>query len=57
MRLEGSTAFEFDEQIQDLEKHVQDWWKTTPSQSTGNPVYVTPSVLVMYRRDHEWPLG
>ena len=57
VRLEGSTAFEFDKQIQDLEKHVQDWWKTTPSPRTGNPVYVTPSVLVMYRRDHEWPLG
>ena len=55
--LEGSTAFEFDEQIENLEKHVQDYWKTTPSERTGNPVYVTPSVLVMYRKDHEWPLA
>ena len=55
--LEGSTAFEFDEQISDLERIVQDWWKTTPSERTGNPLYVTPSVLVLYRKDHEWPLA
>ena len=55
--LEGSTAFEFDEQIGDLEQRVQDWWKTTPSERTGNPLYVTPSVLVLYRKDHAWPLA
>ena len=54
--LEGSTAFEFDEQIRDLDRIIQDWWKTTPSERTGNPLYVSPSVLVMYRKDHEWPL-
>ena len=54
--LEGSTAFEFDEQIRDLDRTIQDWWKTTPSERTGNPLYVSPSVLVMYRKDHEWPL-
>ncbi len=57
VRLEGSTAFEFDEQIEDLGKHVQDWWKTTPSERTGNPIYVNPSVLVIFRKDHEWPLA
>ena len=55
--LEGSTAYEFDEQIRGLERIVQDWWKTTPSERTGNPLYVTPSVLVLYRKDHEWPLA
>ena len=55
--LEGSTAFEFDEQISDLERIVQDWWQTTPSERTGNPLYETPSVLVLYRKDHEWPLA
>ena len=56
MPLEGSTAFEFDEQIRDLDRLVQDWWKTTPSERTGNPLYVNPSVLVIFRKDHEWPL-
>ena len=55
--LEGNTAFEFDEQIMDLQQLVQDWWKTTPSERTGNPLYVNPSVLVMFRKDHEWPLA
>ena len=54
--LEGSTAFEFDEQIRDLDRLVQDWWKTTPSERTGNPLYVNPSVLVIFRKDHERPL-
>ncbi len=54
--LEGSTSYEFDEQIRDLGTVVQDWWKTTPSERTGNPLYDTPSVLVLYRKDHEWPL-
>jgi hypothetical protein len=55
--LEGSSAFEFDEQIRALQPYVEDWWQTTPSKRTGNPVYLTPSVMVLYRKDHEWPLG
>ncbi len=55
--LEGSTAFDFDEQIRDIEQRVQHWWETTPSKRTGNPLYVTPSVLVLFRKDHEWPLA
>ncbi len=55
--LEGSSAFEFDEQISDLEETVQAWWKTRPSRRTGNPLYAAPSVLVIYRKDHEWPLS
>ena len=55
--LEGNTAFEFDEQIRGLEQLVQGWWKTTPSERTGNPLYETPSVLVIYRKDHKWPLA
>ena len=53
VQLDGDSAFEFDEQIRGLAPHVQDWWQTTPSQRTGNPVYVTPSVLVIYRKDQE----
>ena len=55
--LEGGTAFEFDEQIRDLEPLVQDWWRTTPGKRTGNPRYTAPSVLVLFRKDHAWPLA
>ena len=55
--LGGRTAFEFDEQIRGLEPLVQDWWRTTPSERTGNPLYATPSVLVIYRKDQQWALA
>ena len=55
--LEGTSAFEFDEQIRDLEPHIQEWWQTRPSEKTGNPTYVMPSVLVIYRKDHRRPLA
>ena len=53
---EGTTAYEFDEQIRDLEPIVREWWKTVPSERTGNPVYAAPSVIVIYRKDQRWPL-
>lgn len=31
-------------------------WQTKPSPRTGNPVYVRPSVLVVYREDHQFLL-
>jgi len=55
--LEGNTSYQFDEQINDLGRIVQEWWKTTPSERTGNPIYDSPSVMVIYRKDHEWPLA
>jgi hypothetical protein len=55
--LEGNSAFAFDEQIRDLESHVQEWWQTRSSEKTGNATYVTPSALVIYRKDHQSPLA
>ena len=54
---EGNTAYEFDEQIRDLLPLVREWWQTVPSERTGNPVYAAPSVLIIYRKDQEWPLA
>jgi hypothetical protein len=54
---EGTSASEFDEQILDLEPYVRDWWQTIPSPRTGNPVYATPAVIVIYRKDQAWPLA
>ena len=54
---EGTTAYEFDEQIRDLEPIVREWWETKPSERTGNPVYAAPSVIVIYRKDQRWPLA
>ncbi len=54
--LKGDSAFEFDEQIKALEPHIQQQWQTAPSPKTGNPLYVHPSVMVIYREDQKWPL-
>ena len=54
--LRGSTAHEFATQIQDLLESLADDWEVTTSPRTGNPVYVNPAVVVMYRADHEFIL-
>ena len=56
IRLEGSSANEFGDQIEALEPSLAHGWETRPSPNTGNPAYVRPSVLVMYRADHEFVL-
>ena len=54
--LEGSAAYDFDKQIRALEPFVHESWRTAPSKKTGNPLYIKPTVLIIYRRDREWPL-
>ncbi len=54
---EGNTAYDFDEQIRGLLPLVREWWQTRISERTGNPVYAAPSVIVIYRKDQEWPLS
>jgi len=54
--LTGSTAHEFDEQIARLQGTLADGWQVRASAKTGNPLYVRPSVLVLYREDHRFLL-
>jgi hypothetical protein len=54
--LEGGTAHEFATQILDLLESLADDWEVTTSPHTGNPVYVNPAVVVLYRADHEFIL-
>ena len=51
--IEGSTAYAFNEQIKDLKINIQDWWQTKTNEITGNSIYTTPTVVVIYRKDHE----
>ncbi len=57
LQLEGSTAHDFSEQIQAVEPQVRDWWRTAISKRSGNPIYAAPSAMVIYRKDHAWPLA
>jgi hypothetical protein len=54
--LTGKSADEFGRQIEGLGPMLTHGWQTKPSPVTGNPTYVRPSVLVIYREDHEFLL-
>jgi hypothetical protein len=56
VRLKGQTSNEYAEQIEELATMLAFGWQTNPSAKSGNPVYVRPSVLVVYREDHEFLL-
>lgn len=55
-RLTGQTSHDYAVQIEELASTLDFGWQTQPSPRTGNPVYVRPSVLVMYREDHQFLL-
>ena len=54
--LEGATADDFGRQIHDLYSDLSHDWEVKASAKTGNPLYVRPSVLVLYRQDREFLL-
>ncbi len=56
MPLKGNSAHEFGEQLRGIDKELVDGWQVKASEKTGNPMYVRPSVLVMYREDHRFLL-
>jgi hypothetical protein len=50
--LEGDSSYSFGQQLAALDNFLVDGWQVRSSEKTGNPVYVRPSVLVLYRKDH-----
>ncbi len=56
VRLTGHTSHEYGEQIEKLAATLEFGWQTKLSPKTGNPVNVRPSVLVIYREDHQFLL-
>ncbi len=56
LRLSGASSDEYAEQIEALGPLLAHGWQTKPSAKTGNPCYVRPSVLVIYRDDHQFLL-
>jgi hypothetical protein len=56
IRLEGTASYDYREQLESLDKLLVEGWQTRTSETSGNPVYVRPSVLVIYRQDHQFPL-
>lgn len=56
MPLDGSSAHGFGEQLRSIESELVDGWQVKASPKTGNPLYVRPSVLVVYREDQRFLL-
>lgn len=56
MELEGTSAYEYGQQLDALDEYLVDAWQAIASPKTGNPTYVRPSVLIMYRKDHKFLL-
>ncbi len=56
LRLKGKSSYEYVEQIEALGPVLTQGWQTRPNPKTGNPTVVRPSVLVIYREDHEFVL-
>ncbi|MBI2993496.1 MAG: hypothetical protein HYY48_04875 [Gammaproteobacteria bacterium] len=50
--LRGNSSYDFATQIAGLENLLKEGWATRRSETTGNPVPVRPSVLVLFREDH-----
>jgi hypothetical protein len=54
--LEGQSAHGFGEQLRALDEKLVDGWQVRASPKTGNPLYVRPTVMVIYREDQRFSL-
>ena len=54
--LDGQSSIGFQEQLRDLDPFLVDNWQVKSSEKTGNPLYVKPTVLIIYRKDHDFLL-
>ena len=54
--LEGSTAHDFEAQIDEQSDFLSENWGAHSSKKTGNPIYDRPAVLVIYREDYRFLL-
>ncbi len=56
VELDGTDSYSYGEQLRAMEDFLVDKWKVAPSEKTGNPIYVTPAAMVIYRRDQKFAL-
>jgi len=55
--LKGDSSYGFGEQLRQLEPFLAEHWAVRPSEKTGNPLYVTPTALIIHRDDQEFALN
>jgi hypothetical protein len=56
VELEGTSSFGYAHQLSAMGDFLVDAWQVRASPKTGNPLYVRPSVLIVYRKDHRFLL-
>jgi len=56
IRLQGHNSNEYAAQIEELAPTLARGWETKPNPATGNPAYVRPSALLIYREDQAFML-
>lgn len=56
VELEGNSAYGYGQQLRSLDEFLVDAWQATASPKSGNPLYVRPTVLIIYRKDHKFLL-
>ena len=54
--LSGTSAHGFGEQLRSIERELVDGWEVKAHPTTGNPLYVRPTVMVLYREDQRFLL-
>lgn len=57
VELAGTSSYRFGEQLRDLDGFLAEHWSVSPSARTGNPLYDTPTALVLYRSDQSFALS
>lgn len=56
IELDGDSSYGFGHQLRSIDEFLVDGWQVTASPTTGNPLYVRPTVLTIYRKDHRFLL-
>jgi hypothetical protein len=56
VELEGTGSHSFGEQLRAMDDFLVENWNVVPSEKTGNPIYVTPAAMVIYRKDQKFVL-
>lgn len=56
IELDGDSSYGFGQQLRSIDDFLVDGWQVTASPTTGNPLYVRPTVLTIYRKDHKFQL-
>jgi len=53
IKLEGTMSYGYKQQLESLHPLFAHGWETQTSKTSGNPLFKRPSVVVIYRQDHQ----